>query len=135
MAKAPCAPTVVRSIAPRCAVDGHGILPSGIDYSSHSVATVTMPLDIPISYDDFRPQFRIRAKEAADAPTLEAIAVTLATRRLTRSVKYHGTRAVLLVDAQALMHALRKGRSSSSAFKTHLQKIAALNLCADVAVT
>jgi hypothetical protein len=33
------------------------------------------------------------------------------------------------------MFALRKGRSSSGVFKVQLQKIAAPNLCADVAVT
>ena len=104
-------------------------------YPADSVAAVAAPLDIPIHYEDFTPQISTRAKEAADAPTLEAIAVTLATRRLTRSVRHHGTRAVLLVDAQALMYALRKGRSSSAACKTQLQKIAAPNLCADVAVT
>ena len=135
MAQAAADPLLVRRIAEQCAVEGHGILPSGIDLSSHSVSAVVAPLRIPVHYNEFRPHISVQAKEAADAPTLEAIAVTLATRRMTRAVRHHSCRSVVLVDAQALMFALRKGRSSSSAFKVQLQKVAALNLCADVAVT
>jgi hypothetical protein len=135
MAQAPADPLLVRRIAEQCAVEGHGILPEGVDLASYSVSAVEAPLQIPVQYQEFAPQISVRAKEAADAPTLEAIAVTLATRRLTRSMRHHSKRSVLLVDAKALIFALRKGRSSSSAFKVQLQKIAALNLCADVAVT
>ena len=135
MAQAAADPLLVRRIAEQCAVEGHGILPSGIDLSSHSVSAVVAPLRIPVHYNEFRPHISVQAKEAADAPTLEAIAVTLATRRMTRAVRHHSCRSVVLVDVQALMFALRKGRSSSSAFKVQLQKVAALNLCADVAAT
>ena len=135
MAQAPADPLLVRRIAEQCAVEGHGILPEGVDLASYSVSAVEAPLQISVQYQEFAPQISVRAKEAADAPTLEAIAITLATRRLTRSIRHHSKRSVLLVDAKALIFALRKGRSSSSAFKVQLQKIAALNLCADVAVT
>ena len=135
MAQAPCRPEWVRHVAAHCAVDGHGIIPDGVDLDTKSIQAVTSPLHVPVSYDAFVPKLSVKAKGSDDAPTLEAVACTLATRRLTRALKNHGTRSVMLLDAQALIGALRKGRSSSGAFKLQLQKIAALNLCADISVT
>ena len=134
MAQAHCAPDLVREVAAHCAVEGHGFLPRGVDMNTDSVKAISSPLVLPCCYDDFVPQICVKAKEACDAPTLEAIAVTLATRRLTRTRRNHGHKAVMLIDTQALLYALRKGRSSSGAFKVQLQKVAALNLCADISV-
>ena len=102
----------------------------GVDVSCASTQAVRFPLHIPYDYDEFVPCFSVRARQQADAPTLEAGAVTLAVRRVTRSVRQHGKRRVFLLDAQALMYALRKGSSSSLAFK--VQKIGALLSCADI---
>ena len=83
-------------------------------------------------FDDFQAKFSVPAKHKDNAPTLEATAFVLASRRITRSTKHHGHRHVFLLDAKALIFALRKGRSSSAAFKTQLQKAGALHVCGDV---
>ena len=87
---------------------------------------------MPYDYDDFVPCLSVRAKVREDAPTMEAMAFTLAMRRITRSIWHHGHRHVFLLDAHALIFALRKGRSSSRTFKVQLQKTGALVLCADI---
>ena len=135
MARASCVPTWVRRIAGHCAVGGHGIIPDGVDVDSYFIRAVESPLHIAIHFVEFAPQISVRAKEEADAPTLEAIAARLATRRITRLLRNHCRRSVMLLDAQALVFALRKGRNSSGAFKIQLQKIAAFNMCAEISVT
>ena len=134
MAKSKCHPMHVRSIADFCSVEGHGFIPDCVDLASPSVRAVEAPCPWPVHYDHFVPLISAKAKAKSDAPTMEATAVTLAVRRLTRSSRMHGLRTVLLVDAKALMFALRKGRSSSGAFKVQLQRTGALALCADLKV-
>ena len=100
--------------------------------ASESVRAVRDPLHIPYACDDFVTCFSVRSKRRDDAPTMEAVAFTLAMRRLTRSIRHHAHRHVFLLDAQALLFALRKGRSSSGGFKLQLQKAGALAVCADM---
>ena len=90
----------MRRVAAHCAVDGHGIIPDGVDLDTKSVHAVTSPLHVPVSYDAFVPKFSIKTKGSNDAPILEAVACTLATRRLTRTLRNHGTRSVMLLDGQ-----------------------------------
>ena len=135
MARASCSEEWVRHIAAHCAEEGHGIIPKGVNLDTDSVKAVLAPLHIPMHYDEFVPQFSVKAKAPGNAPTMEAIAVTLTWRRITRSMRSHSRRWVCLLDAMALLYALRKGRSSSAAFKVQLQKVAALLLCADISAT
>ena len=132
MAASSCHPSWTRRMAGHCSESGQGIIPAGVDIGSASVRAVQDPLHIPYAYDDFVPYFSVRAKVRDDAPTMEAIAIALAMRRVTRSVRHHGHRHVFLLDAQALIYALRKGRSSSRAFKVQLQKVGALTVCAGI---
>ena len=131
MAVSSCHPSWTRRMAAHCSESGQGIIPAGVDLGSISVQAERDPLHIPYDYDDFVPCFSVRAKARDDVPTLEAIAIALAVRRDTRSVRHHGHH-VFLLDAQALIYALRKGRSSSRAFKVQLQKVGALTVCADI---
>jgi len=135
MAKATCTEDVSRAVAAHSRLDGHGIIPAGSDQGAPSVAAVEKPLYLDVHKDEFVPQFSVRAKIPGNAPEMEAGALTLAWRRLTRSPRNHSKRWVCLVDSLALMHAARKGRSSSGAFRVQLQKIASLALCADVSMT
>ena len=135
MACASCDPSWTRRIAAHCAEVGHGIIPQGVNVNSKSIRAVKAPLHVPFQYEDFTPCISVKAKVPDDAPTLEAVAVTLAARRITRSIQNHGRRHVYLLDAQALLFALRKGRSSSKAFKIQVQKVGALHLCADILAT
>ena len=108
------------------------LLTTGVDLGAASVRAVSDPLHLPYDYDDFIHRFSVRAKVRDDAPTMEAVAVTLAMRRVTRSIRHHGHRHVFLLDAQALLYALRKGRNSSRAFKVQLQKVGTLTVCAGI---
>ena len=135
MARASCSEEWVRHIAAHCAEEGHGIIPDGVDLETDSIKAVTAPLHIPVHYDEFMPQLSVKANALGDAPTMEAIAVTLTWRRITRSMRSHSRRWLCLLDAMALLFALRKGRSSSAAFKIQLQKVGALLLCADISAT
>ena len=89
---AACSSDALRTIAAYCAVDGYGFLTGDADLSAHSVNAVDKPFTLPMHSGQFWVDISAKAREAADAPTLEATAATLAMRRLTRSVKAHARR-------------------------------------------
>jgi hypothetical protein len=72
-----------------------------------------------------------RAQYRAHSGALEATAVVLLLRWLLRSTHKHAHRVVALVDAQAVLGAAAKGRSSALTLKRELRKIAALTLAGD----
>ena len=83
---------------------------------------------LPISKAAFATVVSSRAVHASHAGALEAGGVRLALRWYLRSVARHGTRMVLLVDAQAVLGAVSKGRSSSASLRREIMRIAALQL-------
>ena len=83
---------------------------------------------LPICKAAFATVVSSRAVHAAHAGALEAGGVRLALRWYLRSVARHGTRMVLLVDAQAVLGAVSKGRSSSASLRREIMRIAALQL-------
>ena len=50
--------------------------------------------------------------------------------QVARCIRHHARRHVFLLDAQALIGALRKGRSSSRALRAQVQQTGAMVLCA-----
>ena len=90
MAVASCDPVLTRHTTAHWAEDGHGIVPKGVDTSTPSVQAALSPMHVPIHFDDVTPRSCMKAKTFADAPTLEAIAVTPATRRIMRSLQNGG---------------------------------------------
>jgi hypothetical protein len=87
---------------------------------------------LPLTMDDFRTTFSIPAHRIAHSGEMEMAAVKLAILRITRNARTHGHRGVVLVDAQAVGYALRKGRSSAGTFRFGVAAIAALSLAADL---
>ena len=87
---------------------------------------------LPISEAAFTTVVSSRAVHSAHAGALEAGGVRLALRWFLRSVARHGRRMVLLVDAQAVLGAVAKGRSSAPSLKRDIMRIAALQLAGDV---
>ena len=83
---------------------------------------------LPINKAAFATVVSSRAKHAAHAGALEAGGVRLALRWFLRSASRHGLRMVLLVDAQAVLGAVAKGRSSSPSLQREIMRIAALQL-------
>ena len=89
----------VRHIAAHCAEEGHSIIPQGVHLDTNSIKAVLALLHIPMHYEEFVPQFSVEANAPGDAPTMEAIAVTLTWRRITSSMRSHSRRWVVLMDA------------------------------------
>lgn len=87
---------------------------------------------LPINKAAFATVVSSRAVHSAHAGALEAGGVRLALRWFLRSVSRHGRRMVLLVDAQAVLGAVAKGRSSSPSLRREIMRIAALQLAGDV---
>jgi hypothetical protein len=87
---------------------------------------------LPLQKTDFKTIFSIKANRVEHAGTLEAHGVLLALKRLLRNPRHHSHRGLMLVDAQAVMYALRKGRSSAPTLRRNLRKIAAMELIGDV---
>jgi len=87
---------------------------------------------IPLRKAAFRTVISAKARHAAHAGTLEAEAVSLALRWLLRSPARHGRRTTLLVDAQAVLGALARGRSSAPALRRAVMRTAALAIGGDL---
>ena len=85
-------------------------------------------LRLPLRDEDFKVVLRVRAKVAAHSGALEASAVVLALRRLAREARWHRHRGAFLVDAQAVLGALQKGRSSAGTLRFPVQQAGALTL-------
>ena len=87
---------------------------------------------LPISKAAFSTVVSSRAEHAAHAGALEAGGIRLALRLWLRSAHRHGRRLVMLVDAQAVMGAVCKGRSSSPSLRKEILRIAALQLAGNL---
>ena len=83
---------------------------------------------------DFHTVVSHRAKYPAHSGSLEISAVTLGLRWAFRSKRFLGQRIPFLVDAQAVIGALRRGRTSAPTLKFEMGKIAALILATDTVV-
>jgi len=87
---------------------------------------------LPLAPSHFRTILSVRCRRVCHSGALEAQAVVLSLRRLLRDVRLHRARAPFLVDARAVMDALRKGRSSAPTLRYPVRQCAALLLAADV---
>ena len=87
---------------------------------------------IPQTFGDFKTIFSVKAKEISHSGAMELQAVKMAILRLTRCARMHGHRGAILVDAQAVGFALRKGRSSAGTLRRGVCAVAALSLAADL---
>ena len=68
----------------------------------------------------------------AHAGSLEASGLLLLLRWISRTPKHHLRRVPILVDAQAVLGAAAKGRTSANSFKRDMRKIAAATLASDI---
>ena len=89
---------------------------------------------LPVPAQAFRSVISKRADVIEHSGAMEATAVTLGLRWLARTAKHHGHRGVLLIDAQAVLHAHRKGRSSAGTLTRPLRRAAAVVVAAVVEV-
>jgi hypothetical protein len=87
---------------------------------------------MPIAYAAFRSRFSVQSRRGFHAARLEAGALNLGLRVVTRSARCQRQRLLVLVDSQALMYAARKGRSSGECFVMGLRGVSAHALAADL---
>jgi len=80
---------------------------------------------LPLRQRDFRTVISSQAHYVAHSGTLEANAVALGLRWLSRRADRYGQRVAMLCDAQAVLHALKKGRSSAPTIALMTRCIAA----------
>ena len=74
----------------------------------------------------------LRAKHLAYSGAAEAAGVTSMLRWLTRPAHKHGSRIAALVDAQAVLGAVSRGRSSAPTLRGEVARIGAINVAADL---
>ncbi len=86
------------------------------------------PHSLGLCKDDFRDVLSLKATKPEHAGVMELKGVLLTLRWLMRSSSRHGKRVVLLVDANAALGAVAKGRSNAPAFHRTLCSIDALLL-------
>lgn len=89
-------------------------------------------LRLPLTLGDFRSIFSFHAKHVAHPGDMELEAVRLPILRLTRYKSMHRHRGVILVDAQAVGFALRKGRSSAGSLRRGARATSSLCLITDL---
>ena len=90
------------------------------------------PLRLPLSKAAFATVISAQSKYAAHSGSLEAQGLILALRWALRSSKRHSRRTAVLIDAQAVLGAAAKGRSSASTLRTDMRRVAALVLGGDL---
>ena len=83
---------------------------------------------------DFRSVISCKRHFDAHSGGLEAHGVGLGLRWLLRSATRHGRRTTLLIDAQSVLGAVRKGRSSAPSLKREIRFIGGLILAGDLLV-
>jgi hypothetical protein len=92
---------------------------------------VGTPHKLGLTKSSFTTIVSAKALHRAHSGALEATAVVLLLRWLLRSKDKHAHRVVALVDAQAVLGAAAKGRTSAATLKREIRKIAALTLAGD----
>ena len=90
--------------------------------------------ELGLSKHHFRPVIAQRAKFKAHSGALEASGVSLAVKWILRDRRRHGKRVALLVDAQAVLGAAARGRSSAKTFGREIRRLPALVLGGDLLV-
>jgi len=125
-----CDPLLTRQVAGHAKGDDHIRLRRRAD-DVPEVPRLGKVLRLSLSQADFPPVFSTRAKKGGHAGELEAVAVVLALKRLSRRRGLHSHRGAFLIDAQAVAAALQKGRSSSGTLRHPVMQAGALTLACD----
>ena len=130
-----CDPKVTRQIASECTLPcAHIRLDRTVPHPDEEPERPRRgrPLKIPPGRGCFRTVISTRARHAAHSGSLETTAVVLGLHWLLRSTKHHSKRTLLLIDAQAVLGAVAKGRSSAPTVRRGVMRVAALLLAGDL---
>ena len=121
-----CSAFLVRKCGRRCAVPGSYIMTD--DTTSGAKLRCGTPHSLGLRQLDFHTVVSRQARFKAHSGSLQAGAVTFGLRWAFRSSRYLRKRIAMLVDAQAVTGALRRGRSSAPTLRHEMQQIVALSL-------
>ena len=125
---APCSPELAREVAAHAAGHDHHIRLTLAAGDPAELPRAGRELRLPLRRSDFKRVLAVRAKKADHSGALEASAVVLGMRRLARRQRWHRHRGVFLVDAQAVLAALQKGRSSAPTLRHPVKQAGAISL-------
>ena len=100
------------------------------DSSSVTRPKFGSPVNIGVHVAKFRTKLSLRATYKAHSGALEAAALSVMLRWLLRNPAKHNLRVTALIDAQAVLGAVAKGRSSAPTLRHELKRIGALSLAA-----
>ena len=87
---------------------------------------------LPMSKSAFAIVVMAKAEHLAHSGSLESTGVALGLRWMLRTPKNHSKRCVFLVDAQAILSAINKGRSSAPSVARAIAHVGALIMAGDV---
>ena len=92
------------------------------------------PHALGLSKKAFKDVISCKKKRDAHPGSLEASGLLLLLKWIARSVKHHARRVPILVDAQAVLGAAARGRSSAGTIKREIRRYGALVLGGDLLV-
>ena len=92
------------------------------------------PVVLPYRKADFRTVVSQRKSFDGHSGALEAAGLVLGIRWHLRTKSHFSQRLVVLVDAQAVLFAAAKGRSSAPSLRFEMRKLAALALVGDLII-
>jgi len=90
--------------------------------------------ELGLSKHNFKPVISSRARYKAHSGALEATGLSMTIRWVMRDIRRHSRRVVVLVDAQAVLGAAARGRSSARTIKREIRRYGALVLGGDLLV-
>jgi hypothetical protein len=128
---APCSPELSRTVGRHACIGDHHIRLQLDSDDPVEKPRSGAELRLPLRQRDFKPMLAIKARRKEHSGALEATGVVLGLRRLSRKQALHRHRGAFLVDAQVVMYALQKGRSSAGTLRHQACQAAALCLACD----
>ena len=127
-----CDPALTRATAAAAAETSCVIRLAHEPGDAAEIARAGTEFRLPLGMSDFHDVFAVKAEATAHSGAMELQAVVMGLLRITRTARHHSHRGVVLVDAQAVGFALRKGRSSAGTLRRGVCSAAAISLAADL---
>jgi hypothetical protein len=131
-AEARCSPDATRELASKARSWPHAFFPTDAPAAEVDGWDFGDAHRLPVPSTAFRTTFSVKCKHKFHASKLEFGALCMGLRTTARRVRWHGSRTFALVDAQAVLHAAKKGRSSAGNFWYGSRALASLLLACDI---
>ena len=89
------------------------------------------PHALPLRHSDFRTIISSRAKYLAHSGILEGHGLLVVMKWFTRSLRNHGKRLAVLIDAKAVLGATAKGRTNAPGLRSVVRSLGAYQIASD----